>query len=79
VLVKVRIVGYLRAGGVVFNLCGCRCMVFYCCWVPCAGWPAYLWSGTWSLDMRLCGCVCFSVLLLISYAVASLFFMLVSM
>ena len=25
--------------------------------------------------MRLCGCVCFSVLLLISYAVASLFFL----
>ena len=36
-LVKVRIVGYLRAGGVVFNLCGCRCTVFHAVEFPVLG------------------------------------------
>ena len=58
VLVKVRIVGYLRVGGVVFGLCGGGRAIFHDVEFPCAEWwLAYLWSKCWSLNMRLCGCV----------------------
>ena len=44
-------------GGVVFVLCGGGGAVFHVVEFLCAEWwLSYLWSS-WSLNMRLCGCV----------------------
>ena len=77
---KVRIVGYLHAGGVVFNLCGCRCMVFHAVEFSVLGGGRCIFGQ--EPGVLICVYVfayvsayCF----LISYAVASLFFVLASM
>ena len=55
VLVKVRIVGYLRVGSVAFGLCGGGRAVFHDVEFPCAEWwLAYLCRG---LGVLICVCV----------------------
>ena len=48
VLVKVRVVGYLHVGGVVFGLCGSGHDVFHDVELLCAEW-----SSSWSRNMCL--------------------------
>ena len=64
----------------VFSLCGGGCTVFHAVEFPVLGGGRRIFGREPGvLICVFCCCVCFSVLLLISDAVASLFFVLASM
>jgi len=56
VLLKVRVVRYLRVGGVTFGLCRSRRAVIHDVELLCAEWfwwPAFFRSSSWSRNMRI--------------------------